>query len=680
MAALWTEWPHRARSTNTRVGDWTYTFNVTALGGGLVTGARRGLATTEIDLGTIRAGFRIVPVAAGTGFAVSVLLGNGVSNYVNTSATTTDTIFYLHRFQGRFYFTSGAGTTLANDAVTALAGGTSYGSSPVDYSDQTTLLAGFASADDLIFDYTWEPLSGTSIGADTGQATLNLNLSLDQAFGSTSGAGGDTAYAVLELTPQVVALEDYAPVEVTYVFAPLRLEMAATGQDFSARGTLNLGLTVQGADDALGTNFAVLGMEPMRVFAHASSTGFTTVNFGVNYQFLLNDTATFAVQDAEISEVAQITTTVQADLEVEVGELLSALAESLASYSMRVAEAGAFTDGAVPASVAMVAEQASISDASEASRALSVLISETAIAAALSDVRTPVNVAESALAVDANLAVLVVRVAERAVATGAAQTYYQAIVEISESATAIDAIIRAAAVNVAEQAVAEDNIRALANLFAEIGEAGTVSDGVQTRLILSVNENVTGIASDEAIALGHYFANVFEHGIVSVGFQLGDFGYTGWVMSMDGELPVTEYRNYDFNSFAEMGREVYAANETGLYRLGGDSDAGQPINASIRMLMEDFGTSRQKRVQSAYLGYTTDGELILRVKAVENGQLIEHWFQAVAIPADAPREQRVKLAMGIKSRYWQFELVNVDGADFEIDELELHPLVLSRRV
>jgi hypothetical protein len=65
---------------------------------------------------------------------------------------------------------------------------------------------------------------------------------------------------------------------------------------------------------------------------------------------------------------------------------------------------------------------------------------------------------------------------------------------------------------------------------------------------------------------------------------------------------------------------------------------------------------------------------------VDNGQLHEHWFKALDLTADTPREQRVLFALGLRSRYWQFELVNVDGADFEIDELELHPLVLTRRV
>jgi hypothetical protein len=39
----------------------------------------------------------------------------------------------------------------------------------------------------------------------------------------------------------------------------------------------------------------------------------------------------------------------------------------------------------------------------------------------------------------------------------------------------------------------------------------------------------------------------------------------------------------------------------------------------------------------------------------------------------------VKMGRGVKSRYWQFTISNVDGADFEIDELVLLPIILKRR-
>lgn len=155
----------------------------------------------------------------------------------------------------------------------------------------------------------------------------------------------------------------------------------------------------------------------------------------------------------------------------------------------------------------------------------------------------------------------------------------------------------------------------------------------------------------------------------------------GWVMNTEGAQPISEYDNYDFNSLAYFHGEFYGTNDNGLYKMGGDLDAGVGITAAMSSLMLDMGTSRQKRIRSAYLGYTSTNELVLKVRAVSDGQLFEHWYKAQPISvADAPREGYVRVGQGLKSRYWQFELTNIDGGDFEIDQLELYPLMLNRRI
>jgi len=85
-------------------------------------------------------------------------------------------------------------------------------------------------------------------------------------------------------------------------------------------------------------------------------------------------------------------------------------------------------------------------------------------------------------------------------------------------------------------------------------------------------------------------------------------------------------------------------------------------------------------VHNGYIGYTSTGRLMLKVRTVSGGELKEQWYEAQELQAQAPREQMLRIGRGLRSRYWQFELVNVDGADFEIDNLELHPVYLNRRV
>jgi hypothetical protein len=115
--------------------------------------------------------------------------------------------------------------------------------------------------------------------------------------------------------------------------------------------------------------------------------------------------------------------------------------------------------------------------------------------------------------------------------------------------------------------------------------------------------------------------------------------------------------------------------------MTGDDDAGAPIAAELTSMMLDFATSRQKRLSAAWIGYKADGELVLRVRAVDMDELVEYCFVGRNVSgAPAQQENRFKLGKGLRSRYWQFELINKEGADFEIDQVELYPIRLDRRV
>lgn len=250
----------------------------------------------------------------------------------------------------------------------------------------------------------------------------------------------------------------------------------------------------------------------------------------------------------------------------------------------------------------------------------------------------------------------------------------------------------------------EVTLRALADLFAGGAVAQTVADAIEAgdslalraallavdeaaaeltltnRLIISVKASSAAAAADTQKNTGHYLRDVRDMAGAWVTFKLSGEVVQGWVLNVEGDRPISEYQGFDFNSFACIGGHYFAANDAGLYTLGADTDDGKAIDAHVRSMMLDFGSARQKRVVAAYLGYTSEGTLVLKVRSVDDGRLTEHWYQAQEVTADAPREGYKPLGRGLKSRYWQFELANVDGADFELDKLELYPLQLSRRV
>jgi len=140
---------------------------------------------------------------------------------------------------------------------------------------------------------------------------------------------------------------------------------------------------------------------------------------------------------------------------------------------------------------------------------------------------------------------------------------------------------------------------------------------------------------------------------------------------------ISEYTNYNFNSFSYP----YAIASDGLYLLDeGDTDNGGKITASIKTGLLDFGSALHKQVPYAYLGVTSTGELMLNTITTNHGIKKEIWYKVKATNG-AVDTARVKLAKGTKAKYWQFELSNeIDGEKFDIESMEVLPLLLKRRI
>lgn len=135
---------------------------------------------------------------------------------------------------------------------------------------------------------------------------------------------------------------------------------------------------------------------------------------------------------------------------------------------------------------------------------------------------------------------------------------------------------------------------------------------------------------------------------------------------------VTQFIGFNFNSFAQMGENYLAANEDGLFHLGGGDDNGIPIDAFFIPKTCDFGDFRKKRFLRAYLGLRGDGALNLSLNA-DDGP----WqsFTAVHDTSQNQRQHgcRVPLNSKIHGRYWTFRISNVEGSDFILDSIQLIP-------
>lgn len=133
---------------------------------------------------------------------------------------------------------------------------------------------------------------------------------------------------------------------------------------------------------------------------------------------------------------------------------------------------------------------------------------------------------------------------------------------------------------------------------------------------------------------------------------------------------VTRYEGFDFNSFAMVGMDAYAADERGIYRI---THATDPVSAAIEFATIGAGLGNGKRLEAVYLGLSTDGAVYVKVQG-DDGR--EQSYRAV----DRGGMLRAKTAKGVKARHWTTRLEIVDATELELDRIEWLMPISARRV
>lgn len=274
----------------------------------------------------------------------------------------------------------------------------------------------------------------------------------------------------------------------------------------------------------------------------------------------------------------------------------------------------------------------------------------------------------------------IVAVMETLVATGVASSMLEAAALVSAAFTMSGSPVSLFAADVVDALVVDDTLvnQWVANTAlienAVIAAASTALRGVE--LAITEPLALTDLLQPNQVLTVELLEAMGFNAVVVVDGE----AYVGWVVNTASLAP-SEYRNFDFNSMARLGDRYYGVNDEGLFLLDGSDDAGDPIEASILTGQLDFGSSYLKRCEYAHVGYTASGELVMKVITTQDGARTERWYKAKTTVAGDDREGRFKLGKGVKSRYWQFEWVNVEGADFELDRVEFTGLIeLDRRV
>lgn len=138
---------------------------------------------------------------------------------------------------------------------------------------------------------------------------------------------------------------------------------------------------------------------------------------------------------------------------------------------------------------------------------------------------------------------------------------------------------------------------------------------------------------------------------------------------------LSQVRGWTFNSVAELEDKLLGASASGMSELGAETDALSNIDSSIKLPISDFAVKQPKRIRKGYMDYETNGKLAVKCIANENASF------TVTIPASPDFKETSIVFNGRRDQSgtnWEFELTNINGADFALDYFGILFIPLTR--
>jgi hypothetical protein len=216
----------------------------------------------------------------------------------------------------------------------------------------------------------------------------------------------------------------------------------------------------------------------------------------------------------------------------------------------------------------------------------------------------------------------------------------------------------------------------LLEIFSQsAADAITISDTFTPLFQVRVLLNDALDISDEATLIGIYNQTLSDSFAFSFAFLDPSGDFTTWAINTRTGA-VTEYQNYDYNSFAQMGHHFLGASSSGLYQLDGALDVTQAIQATVKSGSAQFSGSRYTAFDAIYLGCrVSDGgrDWLLKLHTGD-GQCYIYQFQPLN-----RRTTKIFVGKGLRARYFSWELVTA-GENFDLDSIEFVPISSKRRV
>ena len=140
---------------------------------------------------------------------------------------------------------------------------------------------------------------------------------------------------------------------------------------------------------------------------------------------------------------------------------------------------------------------------------------------------------------------------------------------------------------------------------------------------------------------------------------------------------VTRYTGMPFSGMVRWQGNWYGWGPSGMYLIGGDTDAGEPISWAWKTAVTNFGNRQMKVVRETFLHGRLGPTATASVSVGEDADVT---YAAVIERGRNAQAHRIKYGKGLKAEYWSFGLADVTGSAMEVDSMQHEPKPLSRKI
>lgn len=378
------------------------------------------------------------------------------------------------------------------------------------------------------------------------------------------------------------------------------------------------------------------------------------------------DTVTEALALAQTDTITRLTFSTATDA---IG--LSPLMTVVLAIPALAAETLVMADALTILRGVLVGESIEVTDAQLVSQVMQLTLAETVALVEQLQPGIPAAIAETvalALTQQVQQAVSVIEALELTPLITPTAIYGRTVAEALALVTSLGNFFGA---SVSETTAFVGTMAGIKSTSAILAETVTLAGTVNPALVLRVTA-AESLELDDATLLRSIYSGAVDEAFELAAAFISNGNITTWAMNTRTGA-VSEYSNYEFNSFAQLGNKYLGASSSGLYELVGDDDAGTDIIATIKSGFAQFAGTRFTMFKGIYLGVRGEGDYVLKLVTGE-GQTTTY-----SVAARDMRSTRVHTGKGLRARYFAFELIS-DGQDFDLDTIEFVPLVAQRRV